>query len=137
MFSGAKITRPNITYPFELTWVTAKFSNKQHVRKSLCPTDILWVELISFNNSNVIYVKHNSNRKGQIRNIFWSLFASASYNLSPTREVMGQCDPSAFSGITIQGTKSKKIFCFQSLYGGYMYKIRKKNQEIWSAYLKF
>ena len=46
MISGAKILRPTITFPFEFTWITAGIYNK-HVRKSLCLTEMLWIELIT------------------------------------------------------------------------------------------
>ena len=39
MFSGAKIPGPTMTYPLEFTWVSAKISKKQLVRKSSCPTE--------------------------------------------------------------------------------------------------
>ena len=45
MFSGAKFPGTVITYPLEFTWITAKISNKQLVRKSLTPTVLLWIEL--------------------------------------------------------------------------------------------
>ena len=46
MLSGAKILRPNKTYSLEFIWITAKYFYKQHIRKFLCPTEMLWVELI-------------------------------------------------------------------------------------------
>ena len=33
MFSGAKTRKPIIIYPFEVTWISAERSNKQHVKK--------------------------------------------------------------------------------------------------------
>ena len=48
MFPIVKIPRPFITYLLEFTWIFAKNSNKQHVRKSVCPLEILWVQLIMF-----------------------------------------------------------------------------------------
>ena len=41
MFSGAKIARPPITYPFEFAWISTQTTNKQHARKSVCPTEML------------------------------------------------------------------------------------------------
>ena len=48
MFSGAKIPRPIIHDPLEFKWIIEEISKKQHVRKSLCPTEKLWAELITF-----------------------------------------------------------------------------------------
>ena len=48
MFSGAKILRPFITYPFEFTLITTKKANKQYVGKSLCPNQMFWVKLMMF-----------------------------------------------------------------------------------------
>ena len=48
MFCGAKVPRPIITYPIDFTLITAEISNKQHVRKKLCPTEMSWVEPIMF-----------------------------------------------------------------------------------------
>ena len=42
---------------------------------------------------------------------------------------MGQYDPSAFLGITVQGINGKKSFRFQNLYGVNMPNIN-KSQEI-------
>ena len=67
-FFGAKFPGPNITYPLEFTWITAKISNKWLVRKSLGPTEKLWVELIIFFQADR-NVKQSKKRKGQIRNI--------------------------------------------------------------------
>ena len=48
MFSGVKVPGPVITYPLDFTWTVAKTSNKEHVRKTLCPSEILLSELIMF-----------------------------------------------------------------------------------------
>ena len=71
MFSGAEKPRPNINSPLEFTWMTAKFLNKQHVRKNVCPTEMLWVELIMFFQPQY-NIKQSRNRKGQIQKLFWS-----------------------------------------------------------------
>ena len=71
MFSRAEIQRTSRTYPPEFTLITAKISNKQNVRKSLWPTEMLLVELIMFFQPEH-KKKQSKNRKGQIRNIFWS-----------------------------------------------------------------
>ena len=69
MFSRANFQRPTIVYPLELTWIIAKNLNKQHVRKSLCPTEMLWVKLIMFFQPER-NIKQSINKKGQIRNIY-------------------------------------------------------------------
>ena len=46
MFSGAKIQRRAITYPLEFTWITAKKSNKLHLGKCLCQSEMLLVDLL-------------------------------------------------------------------------------------------
>ena len=48
MFSGVTFPEPTITYPLEFMWIIAKIPNKQHLRKSSCPTEMLWVELLMF-----------------------------------------------------------------------------------------
>ena len=70
-FSGAKILRPTITNPLEFTWLTAKTSNKQCSRKSVCLSEMLWVELIMFFQSEPNMIQ-SKNKNRQIRNIFWS-----------------------------------------------------------------
>ena len=69
MFSGGKIPKPIIAFQLESTRTTAKISCKQHVRKSLCPTEMFWVELIMFfqTESNI---KWNNKMKGKRRSIF-------------------------------------------------------------------
>ena len=57
MFSGAKIQRYIITDPLDCLGITAEISNKQYVRKSLCPTEMLWVKLII-----LFQPKRNKNR---------------------------------------------------------------------------
>ena len=72
MFSGAKIPIPTITYPLEFTWIKQKkktSTNKQHVEKSLCPTEMLWIELIMFFQFER-NIKQSRNRKGQIQSYF-------------------------------------------------------------------
>ena len=49
---------------------SAKTFNKQHVRKGLCPSDMLWVELIIFFQPER-NIKHSKNRNGHIRSIFF------------------------------------------------------------------
>ena len=68
MFSGAKMPRFIITYPIGFTWITAKISNKHQVRKSLCPTEMLSVELIMFFQPKRD-IKQSKNRKVHIRKI--------------------------------------------------------------------
>ena len=47
MLSEFKIPNHFITYPLEFTCIIAKKkSKKQHVRKNLCPCEMLWVKLI-------------------------------------------------------------------------------------------
>ena len=65
---------------------TARVFNKQHVKKSLCPTEMLWVELIMFFQQQR-NIKQSKNRNGQIWNIFWSWNAKTKYNLSPWRSM--------------------------------------------------
>ena len=48
MFSGAEIPKPIITCLFDFIWITAEISSKQLVIKSLYPTEMLWVELKKF-----------------------------------------------------------------------------------------
>ena len=47
MFSETKIPIPSTTYPLDITQITAKVSDK-YVRKCVCPTEMLLVELIKF-----------------------------------------------------------------------------------------
>ena len=63
MFSGAEIPRPIITYPTEFTWISAKKLN-QHVRKSLCPIEILSFDLVMLCQPKR-NIKKSENRKGQ------------------------------------------------------------------------
>ena len=68
MFSETKIPIPSTTYPLDITQITAKVSDK-YVRKCVCPTEMLLVELI-------ILFQHererkpNKNKVGQVGNIF-------------------------------------------------------------------
>ena len=79
---------------------------------------MLWVELVMFLQPECI-IKKSKNRKEQKRNIFWSSKAKGIYELyrKVSRklflfylEVMSQNDPSVFLSITVQRSKSKKVF---------------------------
>ena len=48
MFSGSKIPKPIITYPLDFTWIITKISNECVKKKSLCPTEMSWIELTIF-----------------------------------------------------------------------------------------
>ena len=50
-----------------------------------------------------------------------------------TKKLWVNVTTSAFLGITVQGFKSKKKFCLQSLYGLNL-RNKRKSQEIWCAY---
>ena len=124
MFFRAKIQRPVITYPLHFTSITEKKnSNNEHVRKSLCPTEILWVELL-------FLFQPESNQKILVtRNViyeffFWNWNWWANCYLSPWdfmnsgRSIQvaflallrsyGSIR-SAYLGITVQGIKSKQL----------------------------
>ena len=122
MFSGSKIQRPIITYSLEFTWINAEISNKQHVRKSSCPTKMLWVRLLMF-----FRLERNKNRVGtrrvayemffgdektrqiiaHLRGSSWIIVEVSKKRFLLYQEIMCQSNPSAFIGITVQGIKSK------------------------------
>ena len=77
MLYGAKIPGPTITHPLEFTWITTKMFNKQHVRKILCPTEMLWVEQTMFFPPNLIL------NRVKMGNVKYELFSVAD-KLRPT-----------------------------------------------------